>query len=184
MGYAAHSHRNFVQVHVFRSLWFWLFWQCESSEIKYVFLSMMPPTGHAQSYSCSCTRSPLDTLVKCGLFLCLLSPCLQLPLSCHHFFFFLNCGCFHCGCFGGSHSGVRTAFVFLSPSLHAQLEGLTGCQIFSDYNEQTLSCVLAPGIFIIRFCWPRCFSILTFRIWNWEVIAFFHLIHPWIYELY
>ena len=50
------------------------------------FLSMMTPKVHAHSYSYSYTHSTLDTLVKCGMFLCLLSPCLRPPLSCHHFF--------------------------------------------------------------------------------------------------
>lgn len=147
MGYAAHSHRNFVQVHVFRSLWFWLFWQCESSEIKYVFLSMMPPTGHAQSYSCSCTRSPLDTLVKCGLFLCLLSPCLQLPLSCHHFFFFSTVGAFTVGALVGHTPVWGLHLYFFLQVFMPSWKGLLGVR-FLVITMSKLSVVCLPLVYL------------------------------------
>jgi len=79
------------------------------------FLSTMPPTVCAHSYSYSCTHSSLDTLEKCGFS----APPLPRPSASSSLpsFFSLSCGYFQCGCFGGSCSRVRTTFVFLFPSL-------------------------------------------------------------------
>lgn len=37
-----------------------------------------------------------------------------------------------------------------------------------------------PRSIVIRLCWSRNFSILSCRVWNWEIIAFSHRLSPWI----
>lgn len=130
-----------------RSLWLWLFWQCESSEIKYFFLSMMPPTVHAQSYSYSCTRSTLDTLVKCVVYFCASSPHAFSFLFLTIIFFFSTVGAFTVGTLVGHTPVWGLHLYFFVQVFMPSWKGLLGVR-FLVITVNKLSIVCSPLVYL------------------------------------